>query len=203
MSSDDGPVPFGFKCSWLAIRDVAPEKIIAALPVRGARPSGWAEGVETAYEGGVFVTPPIGRWVLVASTDLPDFGDAEHPDQITALIVRLSRELETGVQYFGTHRVVEYHAWAWGEHGEVLRAYAYIGESGTTITDVGTKTAPEEGFELFDERSPEAADDGYWEREDLRHATEELVMEIAGAWSVDPTTIDEQPIAGRGWVGSR
>jgi hypothetical protein len=29
------------------------------------------------------------------------------------------------------------------------------------------------------------------------------VMEIAGAWSVDPTTIDQLAIAGRGWVGAR
>jgi len=53
---------------------------------------------------------------------------------------------------------------------------------------------PEErklGFAFFDERSPEANDDSYWEREDLTFPNEMNVMDIAREWSICPCDLDE------------
>lgn len=195
-------VAFGYQCGWLAIRGASPDRVIAALALDEVRPSGWPDGIAAAYEGGVFVSPPADGWVLVVSTALPDAGDDEHADEITPLVTALSRDLDATVQYFGTHRVVEYHAWAWAERGALVRAYAYAGEQGVTALDVGPPTPAEQALELrlFDERSPEAADDAYWERDDLRYPDEDLVLAIAAAWSLDPKILDGRAVAD-GWLG--
>lgn len=56
----------------------------------------------------------------------------------------------------------------------------------------GTKEVerPEEielGFSFVDETSPEAKDEGYWERKDLRCPNEEDVLAIARRWGVAPS----------------
>jgi hypothetical protein len=58
------------------------------------------------------------------------------------------------------------------------------------------------GFRFFDARSPEANDPriDYWGREDLTFPNEDHVMQLAGKWSIDPTTLDERDLAD-GWLG--
>ena len=78
----------------------------------------------------------------------------------------LSRQLQTVVQCFQTHRVVEAHTWGCAENGNLIRLYGYIGERGETLFDIGEQTDAEVslGFRFFDERSPEASDPNidYW-----------------------------------------
>jgi hypothetical protein len=177
------PVSFGYKCAWLALRGVEPQKVVRALPLQKVRQSGWSEGVQAAYEGKVFVSPSLEGWVFVVSTALPD-ASARGGDRISPFIARLSRELSALVLYFGTHRVVEYHAWARAEGGKVLRAFAYLGEQGQTILDVGTKT-PEEA-QLARQGAP----------------NEEAVMRLAGKWSLGPGGFDAKNLdTGTGYLG--
>lgn len=72
-----------------------------------------------------------------------------------------------------------------------MHAYAFLGERGETQADRGEQTREEMdlGFAFFNERSPEASKDDYWEREDLTYPSEENVMAIAGRWSVDPSQL--------------
>ena len=81
----------------------------------------------------------------------------------------------------------------------------WVGERGETLWDEGEQT-PEErdlGFRFFDERSPEASQEGYWERKDLSFPNEDCVTRLAGAWSLDPTTLDERfPVPGLGLLGN-
>ncbi len=198
------PVSFGYKTQWLAIRGVDPRRVVEALELVDARPSGWREGIAAGYGESVFVSPSIDGWILVVGSSLPSF-DTKHGDEpLRSLLVELSRSLDTEVQYFGTHRIVEYHAWARADRGRLLRAYAYIGESGATVIDEGLQTNQEQaiGFRLFDERAPEADVDAYRERTDISWPDEESVMRVAGAWSINPTTLDgwEQE-TGPGWLG--
>jgi hypothetical protein len=177
---------------------------MSAIRLQNPRRAGWPNGVEAAYGNEIFVSPPVEGWVFVVGSTLPGVGDENHPDEITPLVKRLSRELDTTVQSFDTHRVVEYHAWILAKRGDIVRGYAYLGEAGTTLVDVGEKT-PEEielGLAFFDERSPEAQDDQYWERTDLTYPNEETVMAVARAWSVDPQTLgDIDTEIGEGWLG--
>ena len=109
------------------------------------------------------------------------------------------------VQSFSTHRIVEYHAWAKAEGGELRRAYAYSGESGVTILDIGEASEQEHtlGFHVFDERSPQAEKESYWDNDTLTYRGEEYVVQLAGRWSIDPTRLEDrtQPVVD-GWLGS-
>ncbi len=90
------------------------------------------------------------------------------------------------------------------QRGTVIRLYGYSGNRGETIADIGNQTDAEAslGFRFFDERSPEASDPqiDYWAQEDLAFPYEGHVIQLAGRWSIDPTTLDEREV-GDGWLG--
>ena len=147
-----------------------------ALNLKNRQPANWASGIRQAYGlKKVFVTPPVQGWTLVVGLALPDAGDSRHPDRCTPLLRNLSRQLGE-VQYFGTHRVGEYHAWAKAENGAITRAYAYVGEEGVTLWNTGPQTTEEKalGFAFDDNKSP----------------NEEDVMKIAGKWSINPQKLE-------------
>ena len=50
------------------------------------------------------------------------------------------------------------------------------------------------------DRSSEASKPSYWEGQDLTFPDEGHVMQLAGKWSIDPTTLDERE-ADDGWLG--
>lgn len=190
-SNPDAPQSFGYKCQWLAIRGDDPSKVAQALGLTEVQQCSWERGIALAYEGRMFVTPPINGWILAPCFSLPEAGSKDHPDLATPFLQEIGKHFHE-VQYFGTHRVVEYHAWARVLDGAVVRAYAYVGERGETLWDVGARTAEEAelGVTFFDERSPEAQDDAYWERKDLTYPDEEYVMRIAGKWSINPEDLE-------------
>ena len=168
------PVSFGYKCKWLAIKSESPKAVMNALSIHNAKRAEWGKGIEGAYEGKAFISDPIDGWILVVCIALPDFGSQRQPDgsqrqpdTLTTWISNVSRKLDTVVQFFGTHRVVEYHSWCWSERGKIVRAYGYLGESGETIIDVGDQSLAEQalGFRFFDERKADGND--YWNRKDL------------------------------------
>jgi tetratricopeptide (TPR) repeat protein len=63
----DRPVKFGYKQTWLAIREVDSQAVVNALGLEDTRVSTWKEGIERAYEHGY------------------DRG-AEHPDVALSLV---------------------------------------------------------------------------------------------------------------------
>ncbi len=187
----DLPQPFGYKIAWLALRTADTRAVAAALGLGGTRPSNWREGVVHAYKSEVFVTPPLSSWTLAVGSPLFVSGD---PSQVVKpLLGRLSRQFGEA-QYFCTHRVVELHVWAKAVQGRLVRGYGWIGERGQTLWDEGEQTPAERdlGFRFFDERSPDAAGEGYWARQDLSFPDEEAVMRLAAVWSLDPTTLDQR-----------
>src|SRR4051794_9881675 len=103
------------------------------------------------------------------------------------------------VQYFGTHRVVEYHAWAKALGGRVVRAYGWVGDRGEVLQDVGPKTPEEEelGFDFIDRTTTV----GDWEG--IKTPGEDDVMQIAGRWSLNPQEIDAYPSEGVGYLGDQ
>jgi hypothetical protein len=198
---------FGYKNAWLAIKDVRSEAVAEALSLRSVRSADWETGIKAAYEYpitcAVFVTPPIDGWVFCVGFPLFAPVDARPP----ALGLRASewaQKLQTEVQYFSTHRIVEAHAWARARPSGLERAYVYVGESGEKVLDLGAQT-PEErelGFAFFDPSNDEAQTEGYWERQDLTHVGEEHVMALAARWSIDPSSLAERDLdVGNGLVG--
>ena len=172
----EGPVGFGYKASWLALRSTSPEDVAGELGLSGVRSATWSEGVETAYDGGaVFVTPPVDGWVLA----LGRFGGGWDREEDLAGLSRRFGE----AQLFGTHRVSGYDEWQRWVDGEPMRRYAFADEV------------------LFDEGEREGADahedDEWW-------PDEEVTIAKAREWSVDPTTLDERTdLAPTGLLGFR
>jgi hypothetical protein len=203
------PKSFGYKCAWIAAKTDFSLAVATAVGRRNVRRSSWEEGIEAAYrfEPNVilsrhaFLTPPVDGWVLCVSTE---FFRLEGEQQLVSFLCELSRQLQTVVQCFQTHRVVEAHTWGFATNGNLVRLYGYVGERGETPFDIGEQTAAEVslGFKFFDDRSPEASNPtiDYWAREDLTFPDEGNVMQLAGEWSIDPTTLDERDL-GVGWVG--
>jgi hypothetical protein len=180
----DAPQGFGPRCVWFAFRGVSPEAVARALEIRDVAPSTWADGLKAAYAGRVFVTPPLtaAGWVLAASTRFPDPGDKNHKDVATPALERLSRALGE-VQYFTTYDVLDLHAWARFVNGAAVRKLAFIGADGTVVWAEGEPTPEERKLGLlFTAKSlvkPPSP-------------TEENVYAVAGAWSVDPTTLQSR-----------
>jgi hypothetical protein len=202
---------FGYKNAWVAVRDRSPEAVAEAMSLRNVRRCDWHAGIKAAYQIGdwspmtcsVFVTPPIDGWVLCVGFALTAPVDAR-PPAFGRLAAELTDKLQTEVQYFATHRIVEAHAWARARPGGLERAYLYVGESGEKVLDEGPQSAEERalGFAFFDPGSPEAQAAGYWERKDLTHVGEEHVMALASRWSVDPSSLSERNLeVGDGLLG--
>ncbi len=110
------PVAFGYKMAWFAVRATDAVRVAGALGFRQPQPCTWKTGVASAYAGDdVFLTPPVDGWTLALGVRLS--GDEA---DVAARLETLSREFGEA-QYFGTHRVTEYHAWARSVDGRLVR----------------------------------------------------------------------------------
>jgi hypothetical protein len=73
----DEPEPFGFKILWFAVKASDPASVLDALEFGESTPANWASGLAAAYgrshkdDPWVFISPPVGGWVLVVSFSLP------------------------------------------------------------------------------------------------------------------------------------
>jgi hypothetical protein len=159
-------VGFGYKTAWLAVRGSSAEGVADAIGLTAGAEVPWREGVDGSRHDEVFVTPPTSGWVLAVG---PGWFGAE-PD-----VAELSGRLGTEVQYFATHRVAEAHTWARAIAGRLVRRVVYIGEDGTVEHEgAPTETERELGVaELGDEDAS-------------ARVSEEIVMQVAAAWSLDP-----------------
>jgi hypothetical protein len=183
------PEPFGNKTSWLAIDTEDTKGVVKALRLRQAEQTCWSKGLHK----GTFVAPPILGWTLVVGVR-PEAGEP----QFVPFLEELSRRFGE-VQYFATHRVVDYHAWAKAVGGRVVRSYAWLGERGEVLQNVGHKTSEEEelGFRFIDGTTAEG------DEEDAELPGEEDVMRIAGRWSLNPQEIDAYESKGAGYLGDQ
>jgi len=188
-SVNEQATAFGYKCGWLAIRSSDPNDVIVRLGIRGPRTLPWHEGIEAAYEGydtdAVYVTPAIDGWVLVVGTSLFSVVGDQMDDEarLPAFVASLSASLGTVVQYLATHRVSESHVWILADKGRLVRAFS-VGE-GEVAFDQGERTPVEKQL-------------GNWQSD---QATEEMVMQVASGWSVNPLTLDQKRLP-RGWLGT-
>lgn len=179
-------VGFGPKQAWLAIRDGDPGAVIAALGARDLGPASWRAGIDLAYvtDDRIALTPLLpgacgGRWLLVPGRWL--LGPRTPAD-----VAELSTRLRTEVQFFATHRVIEFHRWERAVDGRLVRAFEYHGDSGEVRRWVGDPDETELAIGLLnDPDGPDGPDDP----DDLV-VGEADVMRMAAAWSIDPRSLD-------------
>jgi hypothetical protein len=198
----DMPVRFGYKCNWFAVRTEDTQQLAGHIGLKDAAPCNWQYGVDYAYQDRVFVSPPVDGWSFVISKlGLPIPEDEDSVDLLKTMLSDLSQAFSEA-QYFGTYRVVGYDAWMKAENGKILRAYAFV--DGENILVEGEPTAIETRFNLINTLS-EAAEENpnYFEQEGLQYPDEQMTMEVAGSWSINPQDLDgrKDVASGPGMVG--
>ena len=187
---------FDSPCRWLAIRTTDPRAVQKALNLTKPALRTWAEGMAEARDRRLFITPPIGDWVLVIGSGLPDPGD--DVDACFHLLTGLSRKLGL-VQFFSLNRALGHHAWARLDGGEVLRAYAWVGH---VAWNQGAASPAELGLNLTCYDYSEAPEQNWGDPQDPFFQNLERLPMLAARWSVDPASLNESHFAtGRGIVG--
>jgi hypothetical protein len=223
----DKPQPFGFKVLWFAVKASDPTSVLDALEFGEATPSNWASGLAAVYadsksnDAWVFASAPVSGWIFVVSSSLPYPTNETHHDigrKFDLLFSRLMKRFDD-VQFFGSHRVVGFVAWARALNGKPIRIFAYGDE---VMANVGEQTSEEAklGFANLSGLSPSNALDGMFriaeEREKERNMLvarglsqrearakvrqngrdpipdERDVIDLAALWSVDPTQLSNQ-----------
>jgi hypothetical protein len=183
-------VGFGYKTAWLAIRDADTNRVFAALHAAPVKPVDWRAGLDRAYVSDdlLVATPLIAGWRLVTGRWLLLRENRVDP-------IELSERLDTEVQFFATDRVSEYHRWTRAVKGILVRSFAHLGETGQTLVWQGDPDETERQLGLPDALPkagprPDGIDD-----DDSQSVliAEQDVMRVAAAWSVDPTSLDNQP----------
>jgi|SRR6185369_815056 len=198
----DQPRGFGYKCAWVAVPSSDSRAVAEGLGLREIQLSGWSSGLEAAYaypSSYVFVTPPLSGWTLAVGVGLPDPSDRDVLSRWRATMTTLSQRFGEA-QYFASHRVSSYAAWALYSAGTERRLFAWADE---TIYNFG-EPLPEEADLMRHLPGPAAAegDPDYWDREDLQTPEEDDVIRLAAALSFDPSTIDSLDLpASTGLVG--
>jgi hypothetical protein len=188
----DVMVGFGGKQAWLAVKAGEPAGVLAALGLRDLGTVPWRDGVDLAYltDDRVLVTPPLpgaretdwvlatGRWLLRPGAGVDVTG--------------LSAALHTEVQFFLTHRVTELHRWQRAAEGELIRAFGYVGQTGEVTSWFGDPDPAER----------EAGLPGVLDEDTTVLVSENDVLTVASAWSVDPTTLAGRPAPGPLRIGA-
>lgn len=196
--------PFGPKSCWLSVHGTRADDVASALRLVDVREAGWSEAIEAVDDPGlVALTPPLPAGVLPTATR-GLFARPENSwvlvlgEDVNAEVVALSAALHTEVQGFTTHRVVEEHRWTLARDGQLVRDFGYLGESGEVTGWTGLPTPAELAFGLPGVARLSDADRAHLLE---RGVTEDDLLQIAGAWSIDPSALSG-PAPGPCLIGS-
>lgn len=180
---------------WIAVRNARPRVVQDALGLHKATPCTWEEGLSAAHEQKLFISPPVGGWVLVFGSRLPELDDV---DRCYRFLLELSRKLGH-VQYFAVDRALNHHAWVQAEQGTILRGYAWAGR---TAWNQGTKTAAEIDLGLACFSYTDEPQRLLFGDTDPLVANTDKVFRLAARWSLDPTSLDRHSfVQGHGIAG--
>jgi hypothetical protein len=178
-------LPFSQPHTWLAIRNRNVEAVLESLGIQNVTPCSWEDGLAGFDDRKIFVSPPIGGWVLVFGSSLPEPGD--DIDVVFRFVTGLSGRLGH-VQYFHSNPVVYQHAWARSEYGRILRGFAWTDE---TVWHQGGPTLAERQLGMI---CPDYGDrvecDGLFGQPEFVIANAERVPALAARWSVDLAKVD-------------
>lgn len=193
-SEPDTPKAFGDDMAWIAVRSENRERICQLLGLAGMRPANWQAGLACVYDpklsdSHVFISPPVKGYTFIAGVPLPLPAGRAFIDKLTPLLTALGAEFNE-VQYFASFPVIDFYAWARMHKGRFVRAFA-IGDEGV-VWDRGRLTAEERalGLKLFEVRGIRGRKGDTGEAIIL-HPTHAQVLQMARAWSLDPTGLDK------------
>ncbi len=187
---------FGLPKRWIAIRSTNQQAVRDAFRLHNARTCTWEEGLAEASQSKLFISPPVGSWILVMGTCLPD--PHEDVDHCFRFLNELSAKLGH-VQYFLADRVLYHHAWVRAESGQILRAYAWAEE---TLWQQGNMTVAEMELGLHCLEYGETLPNDTFPPAPFIQTNTEKVVALAANWSIDPLTVDQRALRlGQGLAG--
>ena len=177
--SPNKPINFGGKTTWCAVKCDDSESVAQAIFNGQYKSCDWIEGTIRAYDiQGTFVLPVINGWVLIHGMEIPQPNNSDLFKLTEDFINKLSAQFGE-VQYFGSHRVVDFYCWAKSQNGQLIRLYL-VGDAEEQAVK-GKPTSIEKNLEFG----------------------EEEVLLVAENWSVNPSTIESlKDIATSGFYGS-
>jgi hypothetical protein len=176
----DKPQAFGYKVIWLALRTSDPQAVVDALELEAATPANWQSGLAAVYEGDrwVFVSPPLGGWILAIGGSLPYPTNQVEDDNgrnFDAMFARLMERFDD-VQLYGSHRVTDFVTWARALNGHPVRVFSWTGCEGAVLANIGEQTSEEASLRIADLSGLSPADAG---EEIFRLAEEQNVEQDA------------------------
>jgi len=187
---------FGLPKRWIAIRSTNQQAVRDAFRLHNARTCTWEEGLAEASQSKLFISPPVGSWILVMGTCLPD--PHEDVDHCFRFLNDLSGKLGH-VQYFLADRVLYHHAWVRAEGGQILRAYAWAEE---TVWNQGAMTIAEMELGVQCLEYGEVLGNETFPPAPFIQTNTEKVVALAANWSIDPLTVDQRALRlGQGLAG--
>lgn len=192
LEPPDVPIPFGPRMAWLAVETNDTAAVAAALRLEETHKARWAEGIEAASKGAVFVTPPLADWTLAASAALFP------PDRVETFVKPLLEQLSDDLgeaQYFGTHSDVGLQIWAKARKGRLVRGYGWLGERNLVLWNEGALTKEERdlGFRAAPALASTAVTPTLGTTGPPTFAPDEhYLMQLACLWSIDPSSLDGQ-----------
>ena len=193
-NTPDVPAPFGYRMAWLAVQSTDAARIAEVLHLEAVDAANWRTGIGTMYDerlaqGRVYLSPPIGEWTFVVGLALPQPLGRGFSDKCTPMMLDLAANFPEA-QYFLCYAPLDYFAWVRVVDGKLTRAFA-IGDEGV-IWNKGKPTREEKslGLRFAEIRSPRSR---RGEAEPILPITptEEQLVDLASAWSLDPTGIGE------------
>lgn len=191
----DQPLPLPAVATWFAVRSADSAAVVRALALRTVLPANWRAGLATAAQAGVFVTPPIGGWVLAVGRDLDGIG--ESAEAVPPLLAALSRMFGRAAWFCRDDRGERY-GWAVADGGSLVRGYAYADGPGHLLWH-GDVTDDERDLGCFVDDPRDHSDDDVKWWPDAR-----LVTALAARWSLDLARLAAPGAPPSvGWVGRR
>jgi hypothetical protein len=170
--------------AWLSVRSRNLRTVQSALGLLHPKPCSWTDGL--CGEEKLFIAPPVGGWILVIGSRLPDPGD--DVDICYRFLVDVSRKLGH-VQFFTAVRPLGHHAWVRLEGGRVVRAYVW---AGSTLWNQGARTRAERELGLKCFQYLENPERTLFGPADVITTNTERVPLLAARWSFDPGAVDER-----------
>jgi len=188
----DRPLPFGCDMAWIAVRTRDTAGVISELGLDPVIHANWNSGLGTVYDRElgrrrIFVSPPVDGWTFVVGAALPHPVGAGFVDACMPLLKGLSKRF-VAVQYFQSYPDLDLFAWARFDGGRLVRAFATTDEG--AVWTIGKPTREERalGLKFYELRGVKERK-GDAGSEILLVPTEDHVMELAKAWSLDPTRL--------------
>jgi hypothetical protein len=165
---------------WLAVRTSNTLFLRQLLSAPQQEATSWSDALIRARERTWFVSPPWRGWTLVIGAAIPD--PASDIDRLHRFLTHLSRAIGD-VQFFAADRVLNHHAWADLRDGQVIRAYAWAGE---TLWNQGEHTLDERLLGLVCHDYAESVEGpGVCGGPSEQQNTERVPL-LARRWSLDP-----------------